>query len=725
MSRSPAPVASIEAVPVADRLRVTQYLRLAAVGLVLLMAAVAPTALAPGMTLALTATAYYGGAVVLGEVAARLLRSQVVVVFSGLLIVDGVWLAWVSYLTGGTTSPLRYLVLLHLGAVSLLASYRTGLKLAMWHSLLLFATSNAVQGQVLDATGPVGTVRGIGGTDAQRLAVFVVVLWLVAVSTSALSAVNERELRRRRMDLEALTDLAMRLERTTDSKSAALTLLDTAVDTFGFARGVVVAGPEGQLPLLASFGLDDLTARRPGRPGPSSVIALAQTTRQTQLVTGLDPASDPWLTRLLPEARNVVVVPLSAENRSLGALVLEHEAKAGPRIQRRIVASLERSASYAALALRNAWLLEQVQRLAATDGLTKIANRRTFEATLDREVARATRAAEHVSLVMLDIDHFKLLNDTQGHQAGDEVLRNVAAALSCECRDFDTAARYGGEEFAVVLPGCGPEEAFDIAERLRQAVAAAPSVVPITASAGVATYPGHAGDADTLVRAADDALYRSKNAGRDRTTVSPGIDPEVQVDAVLRRAVAERLGRDGGPTVPQPTDGGPSSPRSAGASGARPPRRPRRRRRRPARARPRPAARRPGRGRRRPAPARVLRAGRVPGQEPADDDGRDDGAERPGERAAGGPGPAARGGVAAAQRVPRAAAAVEGLLEHALEHLRAWAAARRCRATEPRRAAGPRPPRRRRAPPRRHRRPGRRRRQRPARARRPGRRPRG
>ncbi|MGZ6793158.1 MAG: GGDEF domain-containing protein, partial [Mycobacteriales bacterium] len=230
------------------------------------------------------------------------------------------------------------------------------------------------------------------------------------------------------------------------------------------------------------------------------------------------------------------------------ALVVEHT---GRRIQRRVVSGLERSASYAALALRNAWLLEQVQRLAATDGLTKIANRRTFEATLEREVARATRGAEHVSLVMVDIDHFKQLNDTHGHQAGDEVLRNVAAALSCECRDFDTPARYGGEEFAVILPGCGPEEAYDIAERLRRSVSAAPSVVPVTASAGVATYPSHAADADTLVRAADEALYAAKHAGRDRTSVWVGVPPEAQVDALLRRAVTLRLGRSAARTEPE------------------------------------------------------------------------------------------------------------------------------------------------------------------------------
>ncbi|MCW2500451.1 MAG: GGDEF/response regulator receiver domain protein, partial [Frankiales bacterium] len=362
-------------------------------------------------------------------------------------------------------------------------------------------------------------------------------------------------------DLEALTSLAEQIERTDDSSSVARTLLDAAVATYGFPRGMVLASSEGQLPLLASYGLDEEVARRPGRPGPSAVIAQAHEQKATVLVRGLDPEGDPWLARLLPDPANLVVVPLSAEGRSLGALVVEHPGRT--RIERRVVTGLERSAAYAALALRNAWLLEQVRRLAATDGLTKIANRRTFEASLEREVARATRSAEHVSLVMVDIDHFKQLNDQHGHQAGDEVLRNVAAALSCECRDFDTPARYGGEEFAVILPGCGPDEAHDIAERLRLSVSAAPSLVPITASAGVATYPSHAGDADTLVRAADEALYASKHAGRNRTTVSLGVPPEAQVDALLRRAVSQRLGR---PVPPEATDGGDAlapSPRTA------------------------------------------------------------------------------------------------------------------------------------------------------------------
>jgi diguanylate cyclase (GGDEF)-like protein len=534
-----------ETVPLGERLRLTQYLRLAAVWLLLLCAALAPATLAPGRGDAVRVTVAFAAVALVVELLSRTRagRRHAIVLFSAMLIVDGVWLAWTSYVSGGLTSPVRYAVLLHVGAVALLASYRTGLKIALWHSLLLYTVHTAENLGVLVAT----STAGVGGVSrGQDLAVFVVVLWLVTISTSALSAVNERELRRRRRDLEALTGFAEQVERTSDSADVARLLLDSVVETFDFPRGMVVAGHEGQLPLLASFGLEESTARRPGRPGSSAVVKVAHEQHATQLVRGLDAERDPWLAHLLPDAEDLVVVPLAADGRALGALVLEQPRRHGGRIPRRVVAGLERSASYAALALRNAWLLEQVQRLAATDGLTKIANRRTFEATLEREVARATRSAEHVSLVMVDIDHFKQLNDTHGHQAGDEVLRNVAAALTIECRDFDTPARYGGEEFAIVLPGCGPEEAVRIAERLRQAVATAPSVVAITASAGVATFPSHAGDADTLVRAADDALYQSKHAGRNRTTQSAGVPPEAQVDALLRRAVSQRLGRVAG-----------------------------------------------------------------------------------------------------------------------------------------------------------------------------------
>jgi len=223
-------------------------------------------------------------------------------------------------------------------------------------------------------------------------------------------------------------------------------------------------------------------------------------------------------TAILLFARNVVVVPMFAEGEPVGALILERGDGESDRLERRAVAMIDQFATHGALALRNSLLLEQIRRLAATDALTGLANRRTLGEMLERELSRATRQGDEVTLVMIDLDHFKRLNDSHGHQVGDEVLRHVGQRLSQQCRDFDTAARYGGEEFAVILPHCSREEALEVAERMRRSLAEGDPPVPITASAGVATFPSQAEGPDALIRAADRALYDSKRAGRDRTS---------------------------------------------------------------------------------------------------------------------------------------------------------------------------------------------------------------
>ena len=138
-----------------------------------------------------------------------------------------------------------------------------------------------------------------------------------------------------------------------------------------------------------------------------------------------------------------------------------------------------------------------------------------------------------MTLVMVDLDHFKQLNDRFGHQAGDDVLRRVGAVLRAACRESDVPARYGGEEFAVLLPGCSKDQAFAAAQRLRQLVASVESPVPITCSAGVATYPLNATTPMQLVAVADEALYQSKRMGRDRSTLSPRrvLTPVASVEA--------------------------------------------------------------------------------------------------------------------------------------------------------------------------------------------------
>jgi diguanylate cyclase (GGDEF)-like protein len=168
------------------------------------------------------------------------------------------------------------------------------------------------------------------------------------------------------------------------------------------------------------------------------------------------------------------------------------------------------------VALRSAELLRRVRQLAITDGLTQLSNRRAFDRALDREIGRAARADGRLSILLIDVDHFKALNDEYGHIAGDTVLRQISRALQRSVRSYDTIARYGGEEFAAVLPGCSAALAVQVAERLRRAVEEAATEVAVTASAGVATYPYDGADIESLLGAADRALYTAKRGGRNR-----------------------------------------------------------------------------------------------------------------------------------------------------------------------------------------------------------------
>jgi two-component system cell cycle response regulator len=444
-----------------------------------------------------------------GEGLRRAGRIRGLLTVGGMLLVDGLFLAWILYVTGGTQSPLRFLVYVHLIAVTLLASYRTGLKIALWHSLLFFVVFYA------QVSGIVPQIDSAAEAATRRPSVFnVVAFWVVALATTVFSSVNERELRRRKAEVEALAAMAARLEPQDQPRSVAAELLASVCATFGFARGAVAGGPGGAIELLAYHGPGD-TPVVPSCTG--GLVRRVVEERRPVLSKGLGSESDEWLNRVLPFGRNLIGVPLSADGDPVGALVVEHT---GRRVERRVVAMLGQFAAHAALALRNSWLLQQVQRLAETDGLTGLANRRTFETTLERELSRAARSGEPVTLVMVDVDHFKALNDKFGHQAGDDVLKLVAGALASTCRDFDTPARYGGEEFAVVLPSCSSAESLVVAERLRRSIAEIEAVAPVTASAGVATFPAHAADPEGLIKAADEALYESKRTGRNRVTRS-------------------------------------------------------------------------------------------------------------------------------------------------------------------------------------------------------------
>ena len=186
------------------------------------------------------------------------------------------------------------------------------------------------------------------------------------------------------------------------------------------------------------------------------------------------------------------------------------------------VSPLESVADISAGAIQNAHYFEQAQQLAYRDGLTGIYNRRYFEMQIASEIERASRYDGRMAIIMVDIDHFKRLNDEFGHLLGDEVLRQVSAVFGQQLRKVDVVCRYGGEEFAILVPQTSGGNAMEVAEKLRRRVEAFrfPGVpVKVTISAGVAEFPTHGRTRDELVAAADAALYVSKDSGRNR--VSP------------------------------------------------------------------------------------------------------------------------------------------------------------------------------------------------------------
>ena len=196
---------------------------------------------------------------------------------------------------------------------------------------------------------------------------------------------------------------------------------------------------------------------------------------------------------------------------------------------RRVLISLVMDVTERIRAEREVQALQEMLRdQAVHDALTGLYNRRFLEESLRRELIAAERHGYPVSVIMADLDHFKLVNDRHGHAAGDEVLRRFGDLMKRGSRGSDICCRYGGEEFLIVLPQMAEKVALERAEQLCRATAAAPflhgeSQISVTSSFGVATFPGAARTGDDLIAAADRALYAAKAAGRNRVEVSPDV----------------------------------------------------------------------------------------------------------------------------------------------------------------------------------------------------------
>lgn len=227
----------------------------------------------------------------------------------------------------------------------------------------------------------------------------------------------------------------------------------------------------------------------------------------------------------LPRAvGSFAIVPIVSDDQTIGAIVVEGKEKGD--ISQHEARNVGLLAALARGPLEVGWEIEEVSRRARTDALTGLANRRHFDEQLRRVVAETDRFGNTCSLILADLDHFKLVNDRYGHDAGDAVLRHVALVMGDTVRTVDLCARYGGEEIVLLLPQTSQAGAIELAERLRSLLENRPAFhngieLRVTASFGIATYPTPVPYGDWLVSAADTALYEAKGAGRNCVKVVP------------------------------------------------------------------------------------------------------------------------------------------------------------------------------------------------------------
>src|SRR3954469_28730 len=261
-------------------------LRIAMGAIVVAWSAVRPELLGVPFGAIIGGSAAYVALSATGEWLRRAAGRRGFLLLSSMLLIDGVYLAGAMYATGATQSPLRFLVFLHLVGVSLLASYRTGLKVALWDSLLLFIVLYAQAAQLIP---PVDIIPG-QAMEFERLPVLnVTSFWLFALATSAFSALSERELRQRRADLESLVQLGAQLDDVADPVRQARIVLDGTIKRFGFRRGVVLGASDGRTVVLAAEGAAIVwtVASEPDR-----VVRVAWDRREAVAFSRLDPILD-------------------------------------------------------------------------------------------------------------------------------------------------------------------------------------------------------------------------------------------------------------------------------------------------------------------------------------------------------------------------------------------------------------------------------------------------
>ena len=348
---------------------------------------------------------------------------------------------------------------------------------------------------------------------------------LTLFSTQASMALQNARLYSREQQksaqLAAINAIAQQTTAVLDLKELLSKVCSLIQQAFNICHVSVLLKEEEDLVLRAHHGI--LTPKIPeGGHLPPDVGLWGRALAGGKTIIQSDVRDDLHEFQFYVESASRMCIPLVAFGQTLGVLLLD--SSRGSAFNTGDTQPLESVADICANAIQNAHYVEKVKQLAYLDGLTGIFNRRFFELRIAEEIERARRFGSGMAVIMVDLDHFKRLNDEFGHLLGDEVLRQVSSIFHQQLRKIDVVCRYGGEEFAILLSQTDPQHALGVAEKLRRLVESwqFPGVPrPLTISAGAATYPDHGTTRDELVKAADAGLYAAKQAGRNRALLAP------------------------------------------------------------------------------------------------------------------------------------------------------------------------------------------------------------